>query len=131
MKTVFDWAIAAGHRTAGNPCAAITKVLPRQNGEKQHFAALQYDEVPAFIRELRNDAGVSGRLAFEFLILCAARTGEVIQATWKEVDFAKTQPEEGDGLYRCPAEWTWQDFGQRVLPASQAERACVDAAEMD
>jgi len=89
MKTVFDWAIAAGHRTAGNPCGAITKVLPKHNGEKQHFAALHYDEVPTFICELRNDAGVSGRLAFEFLILCAARTGEVIQATWKEVDFAK------------------------------------------
>src|SRR5262249_7704182 len=56
--------------------------------KQKHFAALPYGEVPAFIEALRgSDAAVSGRLAFEFLILTASRTNEIIKAKWIEVDF--------------------------------------------
>src|SRR5262249_34465867 len=87
MKTVFDWTIASGYRDKANPCEAITKVLPKHNGEDKHHAALPYKDVPAFIQTLRSDGGVSGRLAFEFLILTASRTSEVIEANWNEIDF--------------------------------------------
>lgn len=47
-------------------------------------AALPYDELPAFIAALRTQDGVSAR-APEFLILTAARTGEVIGASPGEI----------------------------------------------
>jgi integrase len=43
--------------------------------------------VPPFIEALREaDAGKPTKLAFEFLILTAARTSEVIGAKWDEID---------------------------------------------
>jgi integrase len=42
-------------------------------------------EVPSFIGELRKRVGIAP-LALEFLVLTAARTGEVIGATWPEFD---------------------------------------------
>ena len=58
----------------------------RRNAKK-HRAAMPYVEVPAFVGKLRaSDQGDIVKLAFEFLILTAARTGEVLGATWGEID---------------------------------------------
>lgn len=87
MKVVFDWAKASGFRTGDNPTEGVSKVLPRQRAEKKHHAALPYQDLPAFLTTLRvADAGEPVRLAFELLVLTAARTGEVLGATWDEVD---------------------------------------------
>jgi integrase len=49
---------------------------------------LPYAKVPEFIGSLRGtDASETAKLAFEFLILTATRTGEVLGAKWREVDF--------------------------------------------
>jgi len=53
----------------------------------KHHAALAYAELPAFMVELRQQAGVAAR-ALEFAILTAARTSEVIHATASEFDLA-------------------------------------------
>lgn len=87
MKVVFDWARASGHRIGDNPVEGIERALPKHNRKQEHFAALPFNEVPVFIQALRSDAGISGRLAFEFLILTASRTNEVIKARWSEIDF--------------------------------------------
>jgi integrase len=50
-----------------------------------HHPALPWQEIPAFMAELRERNGISAR-ALEFLILTAARTGEVIGAKWDEID---------------------------------------------
>ena len=76
IHTVFDWAHAAGYRTGENPVVGVARGLPRQTAAKEHHAALPKDEVPAFIV----------KLAFEFLILAAARTSEVLEARWAEID---------------------------------------------
>jgi integrase len=87
IGTVLDWAKAAGFRSGNNPVEEISKALPRQSERKGHHAAMPYAEVPAFVRELRHDdAATIPDLAFEFLILTAARTGEVLGATWEEID---------------------------------------------
>jgi integrase len=84
---VLDWAKAAGHRTGNNPIDEISKALPRQSELKGHHAALPYVEVPAFILKLHGDGEPSiAELAFEFLVLTAARTNEVLEAKWSEVD---------------------------------------------
>jgi integrase len=87
IGTVLDWAKAAGFRAGSNPVEEISKALPRQSERKGHHAALPYLEVPSFVQELRgDDVATIPDLAFEFLILTAARTGEVIEAKWDEID---------------------------------------------
>lgn len=87
VSAVLDWAKAAGHRSGDNPVEGISKGLPKQSERASHHAAMPYAEVPKFIPQLRAcDSGEGVRLAFEFLILTASRTGEVIGARWSEMD---------------------------------------------
>lgn len=87
IKTVFDWAKAAGFRSGDNPVDGISKVLPKQPASQEHHAALHYKEVPAFISTLHSiDASKEAQCAFEFLILTATRTNEVINATRDEIN---------------------------------------------
>lgn len=51
----------------------------------KHHAAMPWRDMPAFMVELRQRDSISAR-ALEFTILCAARTGETIGATWSEID---------------------------------------------
>lgn len=88
LKFIFDWARAHNLRTGDNPVDGVEKVLPRQTDEVEHLKALPIDDVPTFMTELRaRDADTVTKLAFEFLILTAGRTGEVIHASWTEIDF--------------------------------------------
>lgn len=87
MTVVFDWAKASGHRSGDNPVDGVTSGLPKQTESVKHHPALPYPEVPAFVQALRaSNSGVIVKDAFEFLILTAARTGEVLGARWDEVD---------------------------------------------
>ena len=87
IKVVFDWAKASGYREGDNPVEGITRALPKVRQAPAHHAALPYGEVPVFIAALREaDASASTKLAFEFLILTATRTSEVVGAQWDEID---------------------------------------------
>src|SRR5262249_3564930 len=86
IGTVLDWAKAAGYRSGDNPVDEISRALPRQSDRGGHFAALPYTEVSAFIKKLHGGEPTIASLAFEFLILTAARTGEVLEAKWNEID---------------------------------------------
>jgi integrase len=87
IRTVLDWASTNGFRTGENPVSGVSKGLPKQGSQKKHFTALPYEGVPTFIKELRSrSTGEITRLAFEFLILTAARTNEVLGARWAEFD---------------------------------------------
>lgn len=85
IGTVLDWAYASGYRDSEAPMRAITRGLPRQPKKDGHFAAMPYPDVPAFMVRLRKRESFS-RLALEFAILTAARSGEVRGATWDEID---------------------------------------------
>lgn len=82
---VLDWAVAKGYRDGPLPMAVIDRALPKQPTKTKHHAALPYDSLPAFMEKLRENATM-GRLALEAAILTAARSGEVRQATWAELD---------------------------------------------
>lgn len=87
IKATLDWAKAAGHRTGDNPADEVTKALPKQSATGSHFAAIPYSEVPAFVKQLKSfDAAEPAKLAFELLLLTAARTNEILNATWAEFD---------------------------------------------
>ena len=109
IGTILDWAKAAGHRSGDNPILGIEKGLPKQPKRQAHHAALPYSDVNSFIADLRNaEANESTRLAFEFLILTATRTSEVLLAKWSEIDIDErswTIPAErmkAGKLYRVP-----------------------------
>jgi integrase len=88
IETIFRWARAQGVFPGDNPAAEIAAVLPKQQAAVKHHAALPFDDVSGFVRTLReSDAGVAAKLAFEFTILTAARTSEVLGAQWSEIDF--------------------------------------------
>lgn len=84
---MFDWAKASGYRTGDNAVEGLTKVLPKERQVAEHHAALPYAQVPSFLEALRAaDANESTKVAFEFMILTATRTGEVVGARWEEID---------------------------------------------
>ncbi|MGL4396287.1 MAG: tyrosine-type recombinase/integrase [Hyphomicrobium sp.] len=89
LRTVLDWARAAGHRSGDNPVDLIGEALPKQGRKNEHHEALPYQDVGHFIRTLHgSQCEDATKLAFEFLILTATRTSEVRFATWGEIDFA-------------------------------------------
>ncbi|WP_242126705.1 integrase arm-type DNA-binding domain-containing protein [Sphingobium sp. Sx8-8] len=96
IGTVLDWAYASGYRESEAPMRAITKGLPKQPKKDGHFAAMPYAKVPRFVLKLRERESFS-RLALEFAIFTAARSGEVRGASWGEIDLEEklwTIPQE-------------------------------------
>lgn len=91
IGTVLDWSKAAGFRTGDNPIDGVSKGLPKQPGKDEHHEALPYAELPAFLQNLRKtSASELATLAFEFLILNASRTSEVLLAKWSEIDLSNS-----------------------------------------
>lgn len=85
IGVVLDWAYASGMRPTEAPMRSISRVLPRQPKKDGHFAAMPYEDVPAFKAHLHARLSAP-RLALEFLILTATRSGEVRGAKWNEID---------------------------------------------
>jgi integrase len=93
IERILAWAKVRGYRTGENPAlwrGHLDQTLPPPNKGKRHHNALPYTQLPSFLLELRSRPATAAR-ALEFVILTAARTGEVIGATWEEIDLqAKT-----------------------------------------
>ncbi|MCB1393657.1 MAG: tyrosine-type recombinase/integrase [Nitrobacter sp.] len=89
IERVLDAAKAQGHRSGENPArwrGHLDHLLPRrQRLQRGHHAAMPFGAVPEFLRQLQEREAVAAR-ALEFLILTAARTGEVLGATWPEIN---------------------------------------------
>jgi integrase len=90
LEAVLDYARARGWRAGANPAAwrgHLVELLPARAkiAPTEHHAALPWQHIGDFMAALRGQAGVGAR-ALEFAILTAARTGEVLGATWAEVD---------------------------------------------
>lgn len=101
IEAVLDWAAARKHRSTENPArwkGHLDKLLPAQSKLKKvkHHAALPYDDLGEFMVSLRKQDLIAAK-GLEFLILTAARTGEVIKARWDEVNFDKS-------IWTIPAE---------------------------
>jgi integrase len=93
IENVLGWATASGYRSGDNPAkwrGHLAAVLPAkaQIAKVEHHRAMPYSEVPAFVAALAKHKGNDAR-ALEFLILTAARSGEVTHARWSEIDFDK------------------------------------------
>jgi integrase len=92
IELILSYAMQAGYRPEGlNPArwrGGLDKLLLARDkaSKKRHFAALPFRDVPQFMTALRACPGTSAR-AVEFVILTAARSGEVRGAKWQEIDF--------------------------------------------
>jgi len=91
LEYILNWATVSGYREGDNPArwsGHLDAILPKPAKIKKvkHFRALPWKDLPAFMVELRKRQGMAAR-ALEFLILTAARSGEVRLATWDEIDF--------------------------------------------
>ena len=87
LEAVFDWVVAQGWRPDNPAGRAVTRALPRVSRMKRRHAALPILDVPAALKMVRESgADMATRLAFEFLVLTAARSSEARLATWWEMD---------------------------------------------
>lgn len=122
IERVLDYAKARGWRSGENPAlwrGHLKSILPtRQKLTRGHHPAMPYREVPAFVEALAAKDAMSAR-ALEFLILTAARSGEVLGATWAEMDFEA-------GVWTVPAKRMKAGKEHRV-PLSARALAIVKA----
>lgn len=93
IETIWDYGKARNYMSGENPARLkghLDKILSKTAKVKRvrHFPALPYNEIGSFVKELRTRSGYSA-LGLEFLILTAARTGEIIGAKWSEIDLEK------------------------------------------
>ena len=93
IELVLDYARVREWRIGENPArwrGHLAQSLPKRSkvAAVEHHAALPWAEVPGFMVTLAGQDGM-GAQALRFAILTAARTGEVIGATWAEIDLAE------------------------------------------
>lgn len=121
LESILDWCRGRGHRTGDNPAAwrgNLDALLPKPQriAKVEHYPAIALGELGQFMAELRSREGVAAR-ALEFVILTAARSGEVRGMTWAEVDF-------NTGVWTVPAARMKAGKEHRV-PLSDAARALL------
>jgi len=91
IEAVLDYGKANGLRSGENPAAwrgHLALILPKRGKlTRGHHAAMPYPDIPWFVAKLREVESIHA-LALEFLILTAARSGEVLGVTWEEIDIS-------------------------------------------
>lgn len=122
IERVLDFARVKGWRQGENPAlwrGHLKGAMPaRQKLQRGHHAAMPYPDLPAFVERLQAAEAMAAR-GLEFLILTAARSGEVLGARWSEFDFE-------DGLWTVPGERMKAGKEHRV-PLSDRALAIVKA----
>jgi integrase len=115
IEMILSYAIARGWRDGPNPAMwrghlQLMLPPPRKVHPVVHRPALDWHDAPNFMATLRRQDTV-GAGALQFTILTAARSGEVRDATWNEVDMER-------GTWTVPAGRMKGGREQRV-PLSQ------------
>ncbi len=123
VSAVFKWGIAEGICT-GNPATTDALALPRDTRKASHRKALHHSEVSGCIETVRaSGAWDATKLALEFLILTASRSGEVRLARWDEIDI------EG-ATWTIPAERMKMKRPHRVPLSGRAIEILRDAEKL-
>ncbi len=120
LSAVIKWTRAHGHFHGIDPVELAKEGLPRQRARVNHHRGVPYNAVPGLVKQLRTcTSDPITRLAFEFLILTAARTTEVLEARWSEITTATD-------LWILPAERSKTARAHRV---PLTERTCAILTE--
>lgn len=95
IESILGWATVSNYRQGDNPArwrGHLDNLLaaPKKTQKTVHHPALPWQEVGAFMADLRGQAGIAAR-AVELAILTACRSGEVRLAPWTEIDLEKAR----------------------------------------
>ena len=121
IRAVLEWAVAMDLRP-DNPCDRIGPVLGAQGNTVRHMRALPHGEVASALRTVRaSRARPVVKLAFEFLVLTATRSGEVRGAVWTEID-------RDEGVWTIPAGRTKGNRQHRVPLSRRALEILKEAS---
>lgn len=101
IERVLDWCTSGGYREGPNPArwkGHLSNLLPSPARVKtsRHFPALPWQDLPGFMGALSERNGIAAQ-ALAFLILTAARSGEVRGMDWAEINL-------DEALWVVPAE---------------------------
>lgn len=105
LLAFFDWAKVEGILEIDNPVKPVEQGKLEKNYEPKHRAALAWEELPAFMKDLSERYGSTAR-CLELLILTASRSIEVRGARWEEIDFEAA-------IWTVPAERMKGPLGKR------------------
>jgi integrase len=87
IDAVLHFSIANTWRERASACLGARQVLgSRRNGEDRHHRFLPYREIPDFVAQLRAGKRTMTRLALEWVVLTATRSGETRLAHWNEIN---------------------------------------------
>lgn len=87
IALILDWAAARELRPHDNP-ARRKHLLPKHKRARRHLGAMPYADIGRFMVALRARPERVAK-ALEFLILTAARSGEVLGARWDEIKLSE------------------------------------------
>jgi len=111
ITAVFRYAVQTGRATY-NPASEMKGVLKAR--KVNHMTALTLEDLPEFLKRLTSgDIHVTTKLALQFTILTAARSGETRGATWDEIDLKGM-------LWKIPAKRMKMDSPHNVPLSKQA-----------
>ena len=121
----MKWAEAQGYRRDNPAGDAIGAVLPRHKATgKRHHRALPYGKVADAIEAVHiSGASMAVKLAFEFLILTATRSGEVRSMTWNEIKLEAA-------VWTIPAERMKAGREHRVPLCARAVEILTEARQL-
>lgn len=117
IYAIMKWGMARGY-CLSNPVDVVDHLLPAQPSKAvrtQHQPAMPWTDIPKFIEKhvYKNEGSDVSRMALEFLILTATRSGEVRGMKWSEVDFTNK-------IWTIPAERMKAKFQHRVPLSERA-----------
>ena len=89
LDAVMRWAVASGYRRDRIDMAVIRDGLPRQRKAVRHMAAVSADDIPDFYRAINDSPSAPAiRYALRWMALTIPRPGNVVRATWEQIDMA-------------------------------------------
>lgn len=124
IEKVLDWATTSKLRQGENPARwrghlNVLLAKPSKIHKVEHHTALAAADAPAFLARLKKAEGIAA-LALRFLVLTAARSGEVRGAKWAEINLRSK-------VWTVPAERMKAGRAHRV-PLSTPALAVLKAA---
>ena len=123
LDATMKWAIAEGY-CSRNPVVEATAALPKNGHQVKHMRALPYAKVSKAITTVRESTAYEiTKLALEFTILTACRSGEVRGAKWDEFDLE-------NATWTIPAARMKMGKPHRVPLSDQAVKVLSRASEL-
>ena len=124
IGAIMKWSIAQGFRDDNPAGDAVSAALPKNGQTRKHQTALPHKEVAGALAKVRESGAYTAtKLAFEFLTLTAARSGEVRGADWREIDRERA-------IWTVPGDRTKTGREHRIPLPAQAMQVLDESAAL-